>query len=329
MKGLPQLACVAAFVATSLHAAPPKRQPAPVPDFWYVVPDASKAAAESGLVRGLVIPSSVSPTVRTTSTGSVLSWRRADGTRQSFAVQGVSSFTFEPGPLVGTTYVPFGVSKRLQNDPDSCCTCASWVNMVESIERLGCVPGCSGCGCEACICSPTYPCSGSSSGAITLAAHNDPSATMTFRKTGVTERIEIAPRGREAVSFHGKHVAATLNAQGETVIINPESVTLPGRVAISESIRGDQTLFAWSSPEASVILEQPRSMAAPSFQGGTIDFTNPPDQSPAAIAKRLEAEPVMDRCRVCGTHPNSMSDLTIYDCVPGDSVCYRCVSWEC
>jgi hypothetical protein len=38
---------------------------------------------------------------------------------------------------------------------------------------------------------------------------------------------------------------------------------------------------------------------------------------------------VMDRCSACGTHPNSMSDLVIYDCVPGDSMCYRCVSWEC
>jgi hypothetical protein len=328
MKGLLQFACVAALVATASQAAPSKRQ-VPVPDFWYVVADESGAAAESGLVRGLVIPSSVSPTVRTTPTGSVLSWRRPDGTRQSFAVRGISSFTFEPGPLVGTTYVPFSLRKQLQYEPEGCCACASWNNMVESLERLGCVPGCSGCGCEACICSPTYPCPASQVGAMTLSAHNDPAATMTFRKADATERIDIARRGRAAVSFHGRNVSAEVNAQGETVIINPESVTLPGQVAISESIRGDQALFAWSSAEASVILEQPRSMAAPTFQGGTIDFKNQRSEPMAAAARWLEVEPSMDRCRVCGTHPNSMSDLTIYDCVAGDSVCYRCVSWEC
>ena len=152
---------------------------------------------------------------------------------------------------------------------------------------------------------------------------------MTFRKTRESDRIEIAGHGRAAVSFQGRHVSATLNAQGETVIISPDSVTLPGRVAQSESIRGERALFAWSSAEASVILEQPRSMAAPFFEGGTIDFRTQRDPAPTATAKRLELEPTGETCRVCGTHPNSMSDLTIYDCVSGDSVCYRCVSWGC
>lgn len=329
MKGLPQFACVAALVATTLQASPPKRERATVPDFWYVVPDESTARVDSGLVRGIVIPSSVNPTVRTTPTGSVISWRRPDGARQSFAVQGMSSFTFEPGPLVGTTYVPFGFTRYLQPRTDSCCACASWLNMVESLERLSCVPGCSGCGCEACICSETSGCPLSPPGVMTLVAHNDPTSTMTFRRSGATERIEIASRGRAAVSFHGRHVSATMNAQGETVIVNPESVTLPGRVASSESVRGEQALFAWSSPDASIILEQPRSMAAPLLQDGVIDFGTQRDVAPTATAKWLEAEPVADMCRVCGTHPNSMSDLTIYDCVSGDSVCYRCISWGC
>jgi len=329
MKGLTQFACVAVFVTTALQAAPPKRDAAPVPDFWYVVPDESAAAAESGLVRGLVIPTSVKPTVRTTPTGSVIAWRRADGTRQSFALQGVSWFTFEPGPLAGTTYVPFATRTHLQYNPDGCCACASWQNMVESIERLGCAPGCNGCGCEACICSPTYPCPESPLGTMTLAAHNDPESTIALDTTGTTKAIKIAGRGRAAVSFHGNRLSASLSANGETVINNPESITLPGRVASSESVRGDLALFAWSSPDASVILEQPQSMPAPSFRDGTIDFKSQRADTPAAMAKQLQVDPVMDRCRACGTHPNSMSDLTIYDCVPGDSVCYRCVSWEC
>ena len=329
MKRLAHFACVALVVATGLQAAPPKRAAAPVTDFWYVVSDESPTAAERGLVRGIVIPSRVNPTVQTTPTGSVIAWRRPDGTRQSFAVQGVSSFTFEPGPLKGTTYVPLSISKKLEYAPDGCCACASWLNMVESIERLSCVPGCSGCGCEACICSPSYPCFDSPLGAMTLVAHNDPETTMTFGKAGTAEGIKIASRGRAAVTFRGNHLAASVNSRGVTEIINPESITLSGRVASSESARGDKALFAWSSPDASVILEQPRSMPVPSFHGDTIDFNSQPGDASMATARRLEVDPVMGRCRVCGTHPNSMSDLIIYDCVPGDSVCYRCISWEC
>ena len=329
MKGLPQFACFAFLVATALQAAPLKREAAQPPDFWYDVPDQSAAVGGGQLVRGLVIPSSVNPTVQTSPTGSVVSWRRSDGTRQSFAVQGISSFTFEPGPLAGTTYVPFRSRKLLQYAPNGCCSCASWLNMVESVERLGCVTGCSGCGCEACICSPTYPCPESPLGALTLMAHNDPAASMTFATTGRAKTIEIAGRGGATVGFHGSRLSASLNLQGETVIENPDSVTLPGQVASSEAIRGDRALFAWSSREASVILEQPRSMPAPSFRHGTIDFNTPGDPAPTAGARLLAFEPDSDRCSACGTHPNSMSDLTIYDCVPGDSVCYRCVSWEC
>jgi len=327
MKGLPQFACVAILVSTALQATPPKGEKVAAPDFWYVVPDESAAVAESGLVRGLVIPTSVTPTVRTTPEGSVISWPRPDGTRQSFAVQGIPSFTFEPGPLRGTTYVPFGMRKHLQYVPDGCCACASWNNMVESVEHLSCVPGCSGCGCAACICSPTFPCPQSQAGAMTLAAHNDPTATMTFDKMGTTAGIKIGSHGRGTVSFHGKRLSATANSNGETEINNPDLIRLSGPVASSESVRGDQALFAWSSPDASVILEQPGSMPAPSFHDGTIDFKSLRDAAPTTSARRLQ--PVADRCSACGTHPNSMSDLVIFDCVPGDSVCYRCVSWEC
>jgi len=113
------------------------------------------------------------------------------------------------------------------------------------------------------------------------------------------------------------------------VINNPDSIALSGRVTTRAAIRGDKALFAWSSPEASVILEQPRSMPEPSFRGGTIDFNSQSTDGPTTTSKRLEFEPVMERCKACGTHPNSTADLDIYDCVPGDSVCYRCVSWEC
>ena len=316
------------LVATAVQAAPPMRDAAP-PDFWYVVPDETSASGASGLVRGIVVPSSATPTVQTTPAGSVISWRRPDGTQQSFVVQGISSFTFEPGPLAGTTYVPFGRRKHLQYAPDSCCTCASWQNSVESVEALSCVPGCIGCGCEGCICSPTYPCPEAAIAGMTLVAHNGPGPTMTFGRSGANDGITIVRKGRAAVRFHGKHLAANVTSQGETEINNPDSITLPGRVATRASIRGDKALFAWSSSDASVILEQPQSMPAPSFQGGTIDFDAQPADAPTTTAKRLEVEPVMDRCRVCGTHPNSTADLDIYDCVSGDSVCYRCVSWEC
>lgn len=322
MKGLSLFACSMVLVATVLQAAP-------VPDFWYVVPDETPATGASALVRGLVVPSSLNPTVQTTPAGSVISWSRPDGTHQSLVVQGVSSLTFEPGPLAGTTYLPFGKRKHLQYAPDSCCTCASWQNMVESVEQLGCVPGCTGCGCEACICSPTSPCPGLAAGGMTLVAHKGLGPTMTFGNAGATDGITIVNHGRTAARFDGRHLAANVTSNGETVINNPDSITLPGRVATRASIRGDKAFFAWSSPDASVILEQPQSMPPPSFQGGTIDFNSRPVDAPTTTARHLEVDPVMDRCRACGTHPNSSADLDIYDCVSGDSVCYRCVSWEC
>ena len=328
MKRLLAIAFALLIVATALQAAPPEREAAP-PDFWYVVTDETPATSASGLVRGIVVPSSATPTVRTTPAGSVISWPRPDGARQSFVVQGVSSFTFEPGPLAGTTYVPFGRRKHLQYAPDSCCMCASWQNSVESVEALSCVPGCIGCGCEGCICSPTSPCPESAIGGMTLAAHKGSGPTMTFGKSGTTDGITIVNHGRTAARFHGKHLSANVTSNGETVINSPDSITLTGRVATRAAVRGDKALFAWSSPDASVILEQPQSMPVPSFQGGTIDFNSQPADAPTTTAKHLEVYPAMDRCRVCGTHPNSTSDLDIYDCVPGNSVCYRCVGWEC
>ena len=164
---------------------------------------------------------------------------------------------------------------------------------------------------------------------MTLVAHNDPAATMTFDTSGATAGIAMAGRGGTALIFHGQHLSANVTSKGETVIDNPDSITLSGRVATNSAVRGDKALFGWSSPDASVILEQPQSMPVPSFEGGTIDFNSQPADVPTATAKYLEFEPVMDRCRVCGTHPNSTSDLDIYECVSGNGTCYRCVSWEC
>lgn len=317
------------IVATVVHAAPPKRVAAPNPDFWYVVPGEAPPVGASSMVRGIVVPTSVRPTVQTTPAGSVISWTRPDGTRQSFVVEGVSSFTFEAGPLTGTTYVPFQRSRRLTNDPNSCCSCASWQNSVESLERLTCVAGCQGCGCEGCICSPGLPCPISPEGSLTLVAHNDSANTLTFAKSNGTDAITMGGRGDEGVQFKGRHVTATMIPTGETVIRGPESITLPGGVAERGRITNDKAFFAWSSPYASVILEQPRSMPAPSFEDETIDLNVPAAVGPASSIRRPGVVPMLDDCRICGTHPNSVGDLDIYDCVPGDSVCYRCITWRC
>ena len=329
MKRCVAISSALLIVATALSAAPPKPVAAPAPDFWYVVPGETPEMGASAMVRGIVVPSSVSPTVQTTPAGSVLSWRRPDGTRQSFVVQGVSSFTFAPGPLAGTTYVPFRRSKLLEYDPRGCCSCASWENSVESVEALSCVVGCLGCGCEGCICSPTFPCPSGPDSAMTLVSHNDPATSMTFGKAGEKDGITVINHGNATARFEGRQLSADVNSAGKTVINSPDSISLSGRVDSRASVRGDRALFAWSSPDASVILEQPRSMPAPSFHEGTIDLSGQPAGAPATAAKHLAIEPVMDRCSACGTHPNSDSDLDIYDCVPGSSVCYRCVSWEC
>jgi hypothetical protein len=320
MKRLPLFACVVVLSASVLRASP-------VPDFWYVVPDAAPAAGASAKDRGIVIPSSVNPTIETTPAGSVLSWLRSDGSRRSFVVQGLSSLTVEPGPLVGTTYVPFRRSRQLAYDPRGCCACASWENSVESVESLSCVAGCYGCGCEGCICSPTFPCPNGPDGSMTLVAQGGLAPAMRFDDSGARRGVTVLSHGGRDARFLGRNLTTRLTEAGETVIANPESIVLPGRVVSRAEIRGDHALFAWASPGVSVIVEQPRSMRAPSYRDGNIDLGARP--SDAATTKRVAVAPVMDRCSACGTHPNSDSDLDLYDCVPGSGVCYRCVSWEC
>jgi hypothetical protein len=164
---------------------------------------------------------------------------------------------------------------------------------------------------------------------MTLAAENDPSATMRFGESGEQRDVAVANHRQEAVRFHGKNLTARLSATGETVLSNPDSITLSGRVTSRTTVRGNKALFAWRSPWASVILEQNRSMSEPAFRDGVIEFNVASGDRPATDVKRLEIGPLMDRCSACGTHPNSDSDLDLYDCVPGFGVCYRCVSWEC
>jgi hypothetical protein len=322
MKRLSAFGCAVVLVATALHASQ-------VPDFWYVVPDAALDATANRLVRGIVIPSDVHPTFETTPEGSVVSWRKSDGTRQSFVVKSAYSLTSEPGPLAGTTFVPFRASKRLAYDPRGCCSCASWLNSVESVEALSCVAGCSGCGCEGCICSPTFPCPIGPEQSLTLLARDSATPTMTFDKSGAKQGITVARHGKPAARFAGKRLVAQVTSKGETVMTNPDSISLSGRVDFRAAVRGDNALFAWRSADASVILDQRVSMPAPSFHEGVIDFEFSSDDAPTAATKHRRIEPSMDRCTACGTHPNSDSDLDLYDCVPGFSVCYRCVSWEC
>lgn len=298
------------------------------PDFWYVVSDATQAAAKNRVVRGIVIPSSVKPTVRTKPEGSIVSWMRPDGTRQSVVVRGISSFTFEPGPLKGTTFVPFVEVKRLQHDPMGCCICASWRNMSESFEHMTCEPGCDGCGCEACIC-PSLPCPDGARAGMTLVAHNDPTTVMTLGKSGTADEIAIVHGGNAAVRFHGRHLSADVDSSGQTEINNPESISIPGKAVSRETLRGDRAVFAWSSPQASVIIEQPRTFTAPSFRDGTIELAPRPSDAPTTTSTRLAVDPLAARCQVCGTHPNSWADVDLMECTPGNGTCYRCISWEC
>jgi hypothetical protein len=164
---------------------------------------------------------------------------------------------------------------------------------------------------------------------MTLVPHNSPGDAMTFDDSGAANGITIASHGRTAVQFAGARLSATVSSTGEPQIDNPDSITVPGTVVTNAIVRGDKAMFAWSSPDVSVILEQPRSMPTPSFEGGTIHLETPAAEPPTTAASRVQMAPVMDRCRVCGTHPNSSGDTDLMICVPGDSVCYRCISWEC
>ena len=325
MKRLLVIVSVLMFAMTASHSAPTR---ATVPDFWYVLPATADQASGRDFVRGIVVPSSATPTIQTTPEGSVISWARFDGSRQSFVVKGVSSLSFQRGPIAGTTYIPFRRAKRLEYSPDDCCACASWPHMQESVEQLTCVEGCPDCGCEACICSPTYPCPFGLADGMRLKANNGAGPTMTIGKSGGRSEVAFENDGAIVARFSGRRLDATVDARGVTTIDNPDSITLSGAVVGQSSILRDKAYFAWVSPGASVILEQPTTLPAPAIQERTINFDGQPLDAVVSGRHRI-VQPVMDRCKVCGTHPNSVADLDIYDCVPGNSVCYRCVSWEC
>jgi hypothetical protein len=324
MSRFPFFASALLLAATFLQAAPVP----PAPDFWYVVSGESDPTVSHEAVRGLVLPTSVGPTVQTGPEGSVVSWLRPDGTTHSVVVKGLSSLALEPGPLKGTTYVPFRLARTLQYNPDACCTCASWRNSVESFERLSCVPGCDGCGCEACICSPSSPCPQGLAQATTLVANNDPTARLTF-DTGRAARGLTMSHGRASTEFRGRGLDVELNTAGQIDIVKPESIALPGAVVRRNSVEGDMSFYAWSSPDTTVLLEQPRSFGAPSFRDGMLDFAPPQSIAPRAATSSIRMDHVADRCRVCGTHPNSDGDVDRMECIPGSGTCYRCISWEC
>lgn len=312
----------AVLLVATVRAAPPT----PPPDFWYVVPDAASAAARNRPVQGIVIPSSVDPTVETSPTGSVISWQRPDGSRQSVVVAGISSFTFKPGPLKGTTFVPFADVKHMAWTNGSCCTCASWERMVESPEFRSCIPGCQNCGCEACICTHEDPCPHAFSGGMTLVAHNDASAIMTLDEPSTPREVALANRNGNGVKIRGKRLSTEVGAKGNVEIANPDSIAIPGRVTLSNVVQGDKAMHAWSSPGVTVIVEQPLSLAPPSFHDGTIDFKKPQADAPTNSAITMQLD---NRCWVCGYHPDSVPDYDKWECVPGEGACVRCITFEC
>jgi len=326
-------ACLAILGSTAVQASPSMGEPPSKrievkrtadPDFWYVVSDPDASGFPPTSVQGIVIPSSVEPTVQTTPTGSVLAWERADGTRQSFVIEGVRSFNFKAGPLGGTTYVPFRT--RLRFEHESCCACASWNNMVESVEEFSCVPGCAGCGCEACICD-RLPCSAASSGALRLVPHADVASSMTFDQSGRTHEIEFRASDRTAARFRGDRLTAKTTPKGGIVIENPDSIAIPAAATSRRLLRGDDAFYGWTAPGVSVIVEQAASLPAPSFRDGTIAFNDP--LGPGVESRILAFDPDGYRCRICGVHPDSDGDLDRMVCIPGGSTCYRCVEFNC
>jgi hypothetical protein len=164
---------------------------------------------------------------------------------------------------------------------------------------------------------------------MTLVAEHDTAPAMTFDRTDAANSVTVLARGGPSVRFRGKHLKARVTERGETTIDNPDSIALSGGVVSRATLKGDDALFAWASQGASVILRQHRSMPPPSFHDGVIGLEIQPPEPPKLAAKRIAIGPVMERCSACGTHPDSEADLDLYDCVPGLSTCYRCVSWEC
>jgi hypothetical protein len=294
-------------------------------DFWYVVSDAGMQDFSPTRIEGIVIPSGVEQAVQMTAAGAVLAWTRADGTRQSFVVQGVSALDLKPGPLQGTTYIPF--TRWLSRD-DSCCACASWNNMVESVEEFSCVPGCTGCGCEACICD-RLPCPGSPGGRLRLVPHADVASSVAFDRSGPAAEIEFRSDNEGLTSFRGNRLIAKVSTSGELILENPDSITIPSGATSRGVVTGESAIYGWSAPGVSVIVEQASRAPAPRFQDGVIDFEHSVEPESQSMGKVLAFDPDSYRCRICGVHPNSDGDLDRMVCIPGGATCYRCVEFNC
>lgn len=325
----------------------------PQPIYWYVVSDDQQSPTALRAVRGIVIPTTVEPTFITSETASIIRWTQDDGTTQSFVVDGISSLTFKQGPMEGTLYIPFTSSPNvgasssdvIELGPDSCCSCASWVNSSDSIEFKQCVSGCEGCGCEGCICNPTYPCPSNGNGMVLQPRyHSQVDFQVSSMPVASKQSITLAPNtvsvsnDRDSTVFSGTRIRSRIETDGRITVSNPESIKLGGRIISQRStIAHGKALFAWATADTAVIIEQPMSWSPPTRTNDSIDFTfdpsSPTSELPASSStpsKYLDFAPLMDRCRACGTYPNHWGNLESYSCDPGGtSTCYRCVSWEC
>ena len=320
-----RLAVIVSAVLSAMTASYGARTSPTVPEFWYVVPATDSPNEVDDVVRGIVVPASVAPSIKNSPQGSIISWRRLDGTTHSFVVQGVSSLAFERGPLAGTIYIPFR-AKRLMEADSGCCDCITFEDMSDSVEFLACEPGCPGCTCGACICPE--PCPSSPAQGLRLKANNGVGPSVMIGRRGTAQEIGFENHGAIAARFSGSRVLAGIDSRGVTTIENPDSITLSDGFSSRTSIVGDKAHFAWSSPDASIILEQPVTMAAPVVGARTIEL-HPGSVDRTVLGRYREVQPRV-RCSVCGTYPNHYGDNERMVCLPGTTgTCYRCVSWDC
>jgi hypothetical protein len=282
-----------------------------------VLPE-SNAAGTHESVRGIVLPSTASPTLQTTAEGAAISWRRPAGARDS------SSFALQRlvrawSPTANS--LSFLRRANLEVAPDGCCTLSRSKTAANQLKPSLASRGAQAAGARAAsVARRSTPLRSRRSDERPPGNGVGPTLTISGRGRGPSLTFEH--RGDRGV-FAGRRPDAKIDPRGVTVS-GSDSITLFGPVT-SRSESAATNHRCRSRPRPPSFSSNPRMR----FRRSAMERSVFDPTLYAIRPGRPRPEPTTDRCSACGTHPDSVADTDIYDCVPGNSVCYRCVSWEC
>jgi hypothetical protein len=133
-----------------------------------------------------------------------------------------------------------------------------------------------------------------------LKGNDGSSPDLRFRTSGESDTISVGTRDESPVLFRGKRLSAQLQPDGVTEIVNPSSISISGQASNRMIVRGDSALYSWSSPDATLIIEQPKSAVAPSIEHEP-NLRPVSSGEPSLTSVKLQLP--MNVCVICGSTP--------------------------